>query len=69
MQVSIHVKVVGLALVLAGARSNLCALADMTWVNNLLEYRRNAGRPDCSRAARTLLSRIVSDFGQLMIPR
>ena len=46
MQMSIPVKVVGLSLVLAGARSSLCALADMTWRNNLPEYRRNEGLPD-----------------------
>ena len=29
-----------------GARSSPCALADSTWVNNLPECGRNAGRPD-----------------------
>jgi hypothetical protein len=46
MQMSIHVKVVGLLLVLARARSNPHALTGMTWVNNLQGCGRNTGRPD-----------------------
>ena len=46
MRMSIHVKVVGLSLVLARVHSNPHALADVTWVNNLLGCGRNAGRPN-----------------------
>ena len=46
LQMSRHVKVVGLSLVLARVRSNPHALADRTWVTNLMGCGRNAGRPD-----------------------
>jgi hypothetical protein len=43
LQVSIHVKVVGLLTGPKGARFSPHALTDMTWFDNVLECGRNAG--------------------------
>ena len=53
MQVSIHVKVVGLLLVQRGARSNPHALWDTISRHNTPECGGNAGVPDDVRAAET----------------
>ncbi len=52
-----------------GARSNLHALPDMTWVDSVPECGRNAGKAGPIQGDENAVSRFVKEFGLQLIPR
>jgi hypothetical protein len=68
LQMSRHVKVVGLFAGPMGARSSPHALTDMTWFDNVLECGRNAGKAGLIQGGANAVSSFVPQIWILLTP-